>query len=153
MQLKLPQNISSTTTSSVSQEDPHPTNENYKTISGRAPSRPPSGSGIDPRGGQPTGSFAALTPRAGARAVGALIGGLVAEPERYGLDFAFPAVFLARLPCGQLVVELLPDLIRLLIPKNQPQTGDRTIDSHPRVGPTGPGLKVGRATPHARVRA
>ena len=24
-----------------SQEDPHPTNENYKTISGRAPSRPP----------------------------------------------------------------------------------------------------------------
>src|SRR3989442_14691494 len=46
---------------------PHPTNENYKTISGRAPSRPPSGSGIDPRGGQPTGSFAALTPRAGAR--------------------------------------------------------------------------------------
>jgi 4-azaleucine resistance transporter AzlC len=27
--------------------------------------------------------------------VGTLIGGLVAEPERYGLDFAFPAVFLA----------------------------------------------------------
>src|SRR6266705_1850474 len=67
MQLKVPQNIPSTTTSSVSQEDPHPTNENYKTISGRAPARPPSGSGIDPRGGQPTGSFAALTPRAGAR--------------------------------------------------------------------------------------
>jgi len=27
--------------------------------------------------------------------VGTLIGGLVAEPERYGFDFAFPAVFLA----------------------------------------------------------
>ena len=27
--------------------------------------------------------------------VGTLIGGLVAAPERYGLDFAFPAVFLA----------------------------------------------------------
>jgi len=27
--------------------------------------------------------------------VGTLVGGLVAEPERYGLDFAFPAVFLA----------------------------------------------------------
>src|SRR2546427_8946386 len=30
----------STTTSSVSQEDPHPTNENYKTISGRTRAGP-----------------------------------------------------------------------------------------------------------------
>lgn len=27
--------------------------------------------------------------------VGALLGGLVSDPARYGLDFAFPAVFLA----------------------------------------------------------
>lgn len=31
----------------------------------------------------------------GGVAVGTLLGGLVDEPERYGLDFAFPAVFLS----------------------------------------------------------
>ena len=52
----------STTTSSVSQENPLPTNENYKTISGRAPSRPPSGSGIDPRGAPDGQACAGLLP-------------------------------------------------------------------------------------------
>jgi len=42
------------------------------------------------------GSAAAIAAAfVGGVAVGTLIGGLVAEPERYGLDFAFPAVFLA----------------------------------------------------------
>jgi 4-azaleucine resistance transporter AzlC len=42
------------------------------------------------------GSAAAISGSfVGGVAVGIALGGLVAEPERYGLDFAFPAVFLA----------------------------------------------------------